>query len=161
MRQDLVETLVGRRCPGKAFAEQWDAEGLAADIRRVFLVELPVADWVKEEGIDAEALRQRVQDAVDLAMAEKMLAVGRDLMRGAEKSLLLGALDHEWKDHLLAMDHLRSGINLRSFGQRDPLNEYKVEALRMFEDMLDSVRVRAVASVAQFRVLQAPQGKAA
>src|SRR3546814_17950265 len=95
-------------------------------------------------------------------MAEKVANYGRDLMRMAERSLLLQLLDQQWKDHLLSLDHLRQGINLRAYAQKDPLNEYKREAFSLFEAMLASLRqvVTSVLSHLEIR-LQAPEEMAA
>ena len=107
---------------------------------RIFGINLPIADWAKEEGIADEAIRERVTDAVERKMAEKAVRIGPEVMRVAEKTLLLQILDQNWKEHLLALDHLRHGIGLRAYGQRDPLNEYKKEAFEMFEDLLTRLR---------------------
>lgn len=85
-------------------------------------------------------MRDRLVDAVDRRMAEKAANFGPEVLRMAEKSLLLQILDQSWKEHLLALDHLRHGIGLRAYGQRDPLNEYKREAFEMFEAMLARLR---------------------
>ena len=103
-------------------------------------LDLPVRDWAKEEGIADAEIRQRISDAAQRKMAEKAANYGPEIMRMAEKSLLLQILDQQWKEHLLHLDHLRQGINLRAYGQRDPLNEYKREAFGMFEDMLARLR---------------------
>ena len=103
-------------------------------------LDLPVADWAKEEGIADEEILERLIDLSDWRMAEKAANYGPEVMRLAEKSLLLQILDHSWKEHLLQLDHLRQGIGLRAYAQRDPLNEYKREAFEMFEEMLRRVR---------------------
>src|SRR5262249_25499786 len=96
--------------------------------------------------------------AVDRKMAEKTANIGPELMRMAEKSLLLQVLDQAWKDHLLQLDHLRQGINLRAYGQRDPLNEYKREAFELFEEMLRHLRqtVASILSQVEVRAQEAP-----
>ena len=98
------------------------------------------SEWAKEEGIADEEILERLIDTSDRKMAEKAANYGPELMRLAEKSLLLQILDHSWKEHLLQLDHLRQGIGLRAYAQRDPLNEYKREAFEMFEEMLRRVR---------------------
>ncbi len=140
MRHETVVNLVARAIPENAYAEQWDVDSLHAECARVLNLDLPVKDWAKEEGIADAEIRQRMAEAADRKMAEKAANYGPDIMRMAEKSLLLQILDQQWKEHLLHLDHLRQGINLRAYGQRDPLNEYKREAFGMFEDML--VRLR-------------------
>jgi preprotein translocase subunit SecA len=115
-------------------------DSLHEEALRVLGLDLPVAEWSKEEGITEEEMRHRILDAADRKMAEKAAAYGTDILRMAEKSLLLQILDQTWKDHLLTLDHLRQGINLRAYAQRDPLNEYKTEAFALFERMLNQLR---------------------
>jgi preprotein translocase subunit SecA len=140
MRDETIRLVVGRAMPETAYAEQWDIKGLHEEVLRVFGLDLPVADWAKEEGIADTEMRQRISDAVDRKMAEKAANFGPDVMRQIEKSLLLQILDQTWKDHLLVLDHLRQGIVLRAYGQKDPLNEYKREAFNLFERMLVAMR---------------------
>ena len=140
MRREVVEGLVAHHIPEKAYAEQWDAEGLAAAAAEVFGLDLPIAEWCAEEGIADEEIQKRISSAADRRMAEKAANYGPDVMRMVEKGLLLQLLDQTWKDHLLTLDHLRGGIVLRAYGQRDPLNEYKSEAFNLFETMLGELR---------------------
>jgi len=158
MRGETVEELVARAIPENSLAEQWDIQGLHAECLRLLALDLPLADWAKEEGIGGDEIRERISAAADRKMAEKSANYGLDLMRMAEKSLLLQLLDQTWKDHLLTLDHLRQGINLRAYGQRDPLNEYKREAFELFEAMLANLRqhVTSVLSHVELHVQPAP-----
>ncbi|HWK45164.1 MAG TPA: preprotein translocase subunit SecA [Stellaceae bacterium] len=140
MRHEVIQNLITRCIPPNSYAEQWDVETLQAETARILALDLPLAGWSKEEGIDAEAMLDRLTDAADRRMAEKAVNVGPAVMRMAERSLLLQLLDQAWKDHLLSLDHLRQGINLRAYAQRDPLNEYKREAFELFEEMLGGLR---------------------
>ncbi len=140
MRHEVIEDAVARCVPSDAMSEQWELEALYQDALRLLDLDLPVSEWAKEEGIADEEILERLIDASDRKMAEKAANYGAELMRVAEKSLLLQILDHSWKEHLLQLDHLRQGIGLRAYAQRDPLNEYKREAFEMFEDMLRRVR---------------------
>ncbi len=142
MREEVVATLIARRISERSFAEQWQSDELAEDVRRVLNLDLPVAEWAKEEEITAEDVQRRIQRAAETHLAAKASNVGPDLMRFIEKSLLLQVLDQAWKEHLLALDHLRQGIGLRAYGQRDPLNEYKSEAFTLFNAMLDELKER-------------------
>ena len=140
MRHAVIADMVARCIPEKAYPEQWDVHALHEEALRVIGLDLPVADWAKEEGIADQEISARVLEASDNTMAAKAAQYGPQIMRMAEKSLLLQLLDQTWKDHLLSLDHLRQGINLRAYGQRDPLNEYKREAFRLFEAMLARLR---------------------
>ena len=142
MRQHVIDDLVAQCIPEKAYPEQWSTGKLHEEVLRIFGLDLPVEDWAKEEGIaDAEIL-ERISTAAEKRMKDKTEAYGPEIMRDVEKSLLLQLLDQLWKDHLLALDHLRQGIGLRAYAQRDPLNEYKHEAFTMFEEMLTLLRER-------------------
>ena len=160
MRNDTIADMVARAIPENALSEQWDIAGAA---RRV-----PAARWRStcrspigptEEGIDRDTVEERIIAAADRKMAEKTANCGAELMRMAEKSLLLQFLDQIWKDHLLSLDHLRQGINLRAYAQRDPLNEYKREAFELFEGMLVDLReqVTSVLSHVELRVEAPPE----
>jgi preprotein translocase subunit SecA len=142
MRAEVIEQMVAARIPTRAFAEQWESTELAADLLRVLSLDLPIVEWAREEGIDESGILERVQKAADQHMAAKAANIGPDLMRYVEKNLLLQVLDQVWKEHLLALDHLRQGIGLRAYGQRDPLNEYKTEAFALFNGLLDELKER-------------------
>ena len=154
MRDEVINDLIVRYIPEKAFPEQWDTAGLHEEVLRLFGINLPVADWAKEEGIADEAIRERVTDAVERKMAEKAARIGPEVMRVAEKTLFLQILDQSWKEHLLALDHLRHGIQLRAYGQRDPLNEYKREAFDMFEAMMNRLREQVTQLLAHIEIRQ-------
>jgi preprotein translocase subunit SecA len=158
MRNETIAEMVARAVPENSLAEQWDVPGLHAECLRLLALDLPLAEWAKEEGIGGEEISERVSTAAERKMAEKSANYGPELMRMAEKSLLLQLLDQTWKDHLLSLDHLRQGINLRAYGQRDPLNEYKREAFELFEAMLANLRqhVTSVLSHVELRVQPAP-----
>jgi preprotein translocase subunit SecA len=140
MRHEVIENMVSRAIPPRTYPDSWNVDGLHEEALRVLGLDLPMAEWAKEEGIDEEQVCSRVLDAADRKMAEKAAAYGAEILRMAEKSLLLQILDQTWKDHLLTLDHLRQGINLRAYAQRDPLNEYKSEAFSLFERMLAQLR---------------------
>ena len=140
MRHEVVDAIVDDHIPEKAYPEQWDLDGMHDACRRLLGVDLPIKEWASEEGIADEEIRDRIAKEADVHVAAKLSNYGADMWRLAEKSLLLQILDQSWKDHLLTLDHLRQGIGLRAYGQRDPLNEYKAESFEMFENMLASLR---------------------
>ena len=152
MRHETVEEIVERCIPASAYSEEWQVDSLREECMRVFGLDLPVADWAAEEGIADQEIRERITDAIDRKMAEKAATFGPDLMRYAEKTLLLQLLDQNWKDHLLQLDHLRQGIHLRGYGQRDPLNEYKQEAFALFEALLEQLRTSVTEYLAHLQV---------
>src|SRR5215467_9207765 len=158
MRNDSVADAVARTIPENSLPEQWDVPALHAECLRLLALDLPLEEWAKEEGIGGDTVEERIVEAADRKMAEKTANYGPELMRMAEKSLLLQLLDQTWKDHLLSLDHLRQGINLRAYAQRDPLNEYKREAFELFEAMLANLRqhVTSVLSHVELRVQPQP-----
>src|ERR1700720_2932643 len=158
MRSETIEEMVAQAIPENSLSEQWDIAALHAECLRLLALDLPLAEWAKEEGISGDEVRERITAAADRKMAEKSANYGPDLMRMAEKSLLLQLLDQTWKDHLLSLDHLRQGINLRAYAQRDPLNEYKREAFELFEEMLVNLRqqVTSVLSHVELRMEPPP-----
>ena len=156
MRHQVIEDLVAQCIPEKAYAEQWDTDSLHEETLRVFGLDLPITDWAKEEGIADGEILERLSKAVEERMAAKTAAYGPEIMRDVEKSLLLQLLDQLWKDHLLSLDHLRQGIGLRAYAQRDPLNEYKREAFHLFDDMLNMLRERVTQVLAHVELEVAP-----
>ena len=140
MRYETITEMVETAIPKNSYAEQWDTAGLTERVRQVLGADAPVDDWAKEEGIAEPEIEERIRQASDRKMAEKAANFGPDLMRTAEKSLLLQILDQIWKEHLLQLDHLRQGISLRAYAQRDPLREYQSEAFELFHAMLANLR---------------------
>jgi len=152
MREEVVSELVERHIPDKSYAEQWDTEGLQKEAFRVFGLHVPAVEWAKEEGIGAAEILHRVRNGVLSEVDLKTRKIGEPNMRMMEKRVLLLTLDQLWKDHLLSMDHLRQGINLRAYAQKDPLNEFKREAFIMFDAMLSTLRELVCQRLAQFEM---------
>ncbi|HEX3886631.1 MAG TPA: preprotein translocase subunit SecA [Phenylobacterium sp.] len=139
MRRDTIEDFVTRFLPPKAYAEQWDIEGLDHHVQSFLGLELPLKEWAAEDGIANEEIEQRILKAAEARVAERDAQVG-DHMRTVEKSFVLQMIDLQWREHLMHLDHLRNVIGLRGYGQRDPLNEYKTEAFTLFETLLTDLR---------------------
>jgi preprotein translocase subunit SecA len=159
MRDQVLDTMVSTHMPEKALPDQWETGALHEESLRIFGLDLPVHDWAKEEGIADEEMRARIAKAVDQKLAEKAANWGPELMRMAEKSVLLQLLDQYWKDHLLQLDHLRQGIGLRAYAQKDPLNEYKSEAFELFEGMMARLRESVVGALSHLELrMEAPVG---
>jgi preprotein translocase subunit SecA len=168
MRQDVIDDMVVRNIPEKAYAEQWDTEKLKEDVRTHLNLDLPVDEWAAEEGIDEEVIRERLTEAADKAAAERAERFGPEIMTYVEKTVLLQTLDHLWREHLVNLDHLRSVIGFRGYAQRDPLNEYKSEAFELFQGMLANLRQAVTAQLMRVELVreaadapppQAPDGE--
>ncbi|QDO97276.1 preprotein translocase subunit SecA [Ferrovibrio terrae] len=152
MREEIASELVDRHIPERAYAEQWNSEGLQAEVHRLFALDLPIVEWAKEEGIADQQIRERLADAIERRMAEKAANFGPEVMRMVERSLLLQVLDQTWKEHLHHLDYLRQAIGLRAYAQKDPLNEYKREAFSLFEQMLVRVREQVTSILSRVEV---------
>ena len=139
-RHDVINDLVERYMPPKAYAEQWDIDGLDEKVRSTLGLELPLKEWAAEEGVSNEEFEERLLAASDARAEERLKLIGDDRMRGLEKQFLMQMIDMQWREHLVHLDHLRGVIGLRGYGQRDPLNEYKTEAFALFESLLYDLR---------------------
>ncbi|MDU8927869.1 preprotein translocase subunit SecA [Alisedimentitalea sp. MJ-SS2] len=152
MRNQVIDDLVDHHIPPKTYADQWDGEGLYAAAIENLGVDVPVIDWVHEEGVDDEEIIERLEKAADEAMAKKAVEFGPENLRSIEKQVLLQTIDAKWREHLLTLEHLRSVVSFRGYAQRDPLNEYKSEAFQLFESMLDGLRTDVTQLLGQLRM---------
>jgi preprotein translocase subunit SecA len=156
MRHQIVDDLVPRYIPPKAYPDQWDMDGLSTEIEEIYNLDVRLADWADEEGIADEEIITRLYDAVDRAAATRATEIGPDIMRQVEKSVLMQTLDQHWRDHLVTLEHLRQIVGLRGFGQRDPLSEFKLEAFSLFSDLLSALRQDVVRYIMRVQVETPP-----
>src|SRR6266511_646760 len=140
MRHHVIDDLVAASIPEKSYAEQWDVATLTEAMKGIFGLDLPLADWAAEEGIGETEFCERLIKAADERAANKAANFGPQVMRQIERAVLLQTLDNLWREHLVTLEHLRQVIGLRGYGQRDPLNEYKAEAVSLFEAMIANLR---------------------
>ncbi len=160
MRHQVIEDLVAEHVPARAYSEQWNIEGLADQVKLIFGAEPPLRDWADEEGVDDEAIGERLQDETDRLMAAKAAQYGSDTMRTVEKQVLLQVIDNNWREHLMTLDHLRSVVGFRGYAQRDPLNEYKTEAFQLFEGLLNRLRTEVTRMLAHVQIMTQEQQQA-
>jgi preprotein translocase subunit SecA len=149
MRHEVIETIVYQSIPDQSYHDEWDVERLSTDVKNYLGLTVPIDVWVKEDGIIEKEFISRLTELSDKYMAERAVNYGVDVFRQAEKTLLLQVLDQGWKDHLLMLDQMRQSIGLRAYAQKDPLNEYKRESFKLFEEMLDKLR-KTITSVLSF-----------
>ncbi|MCO5082409.1 MAG: preprotein translocase subunit SecA [Rhizobiaceae bacterium] len=154
MRHDVIEELVNKYIPETAYAEQWNAAGLKEDARNFLNLDIPVEDWVKEEGIAEEDIRERLIKLTDEAAQQRAERFGPDVMAYVERSILLQTLDHLWREHLVNLDHLRSVVGFRGYAQRDPLQEYKQEGFELFQTMLGNLRQAVTAQLMRVELVR-------
>ena len=144
IRADVVNEAIDSHIPPMSVEEQWDVPGLEKALEAEFAVPLPVQQWLEEDDkLHEEALRERIVHDVQAAYDEKSESVGPD-MRKIEKQIMLQVLDTLWKEHLSTMDHLRQGIHLRAYAQKNPKQEYKRESFALFEELLSSLKMEVV-----------------
>ncbi len=160
MRDQVIDDLVAEHIPAKAYADQWTAEALYAEVIRIFDLDLPIIAWAEEEGVDDEVFRERLVSEADKAMAKKVAQYGPDAMRQVEKQVLLQTIDQNWRDHLLTLEHLRSVVGFRGYAQRDPLNEYKTEGFTLFENLLNRLRIDVTRQLAHIKLMTEEEQRA-
>ncbi len=156
MRHQTLEDMVQKHIPPKAYADAWDVEGLDKEFQEVFGFQQPIKEWAQEDGIADEEILERLSAEADRVYEAKTQEASADLMRNIEKSFLLRAIDMNWREHLQGLDAMRSMIGLRSYAQRNPLNEYKTEAFTMFERMMDGLRSEVTNRLMLVRFERAP-----
>ncbi len=153
MRHQVIDDIVDEHVPAKTYADQWDGDGLKAAANETLAIDPPVHDWIEEDGVDDQVIRERLYEQSDAFMAAKAAQFGPENMRQIEKQVLLQSIDAKWREHLLTLEHLRSVVGFRGYAQRDPLNEYKTESFQLFESMLDSLRAEVTQKLSQIRPL--------
>ncbi|MDX1529093.1 MAG: preprotein translocase subunit SecA, partial [Gammaproteobacteria bacterium] len=153
IRADVVNEVVDGFIPPQSLDEQWDVPGLEEALDREFGLRLPVAKWLdQEDDLHEEPLRERILQKLTDAYKQKELQAGSEVMRHFEKAMMLNILDGSWKEHLASMDHLRQGIHLRGYAQKNPKQEYKREAFEMFQSMTERVKYDLIGLLSKIQV---------
>ncbi|MEP1554572.1 SEC-C metal-binding domain-containing protein, partial [Paraglaciecola sp.] len=148
-----VGGIIDQYIPPQSLEEMWEVEGLEERFKGDFLLDLPVKTWLEEDDkLYEEKLRERIIDEVASAYKAKEDIVGPEVLRQFEKNVMLQNLDSSWKEHLAAMDHLRQGIHLRGYAQKNPKQEYKKESFELFTEMLESLKVEVVTILSKVQV---------
>jgi preprotein translocase subunit SecA len=147
-----METLVRRYVPAESVEEQWDLPGLEAALAGELQIHVAAQEWLKDADVNDDTIRDRIVEAAVAAWQEREASAGAEVMRSFERSLVLQTLDHHWRDHLANLDHLRQGIHLRGYAQKNPKQEYKREAFELFSEMLDRVKQDVVKVVLTVQV---------
>ncbi len=136
MIEDFVEKIIFETIPPKKYNNEWNADLLKNKCLEIFNLDLPITDWFEEEGVDEIEIKKRLYEQVNQKYNEKKFKYSADLLKFAEKRVMLFQIDKDWRDHLAAMDTLRSSVNLRAMGGKDPFYEYKRESFDYFDEML-------------------------
>nr|VVV03077.1 Protein translocase subunit SecA [Aliivibrio wodanis] len=154
-RQDVLEGLFGQYIPAQSLEEMWDVEGLTTRLRTDFDVEIPIQEWLdSDDKLHEDNLREKIIETAIQVYKDKEESVGESVLRNFEKAVMLQTLDGLWKEHLAAMDHLRQGIHLRGYAQKNPKQEYKRESFELFEGLLDTLKFDVVSILSKVRVQQ-------
>ncbi|MGQ0444093.1 MAG: preprotein translocase subunit SecA [Beijerinckiaceae bacterium] len=156
MRHGVVDDLIAKHVPRDAYPETWDVEGLNKSVHGAFNISLPMSDWAKEEGITEDEMHERLRKAADEAYTARVDRNGAEVTRYVEKQIVLQALDHLWREHLVTLDHLRQVVGWRGMAQRDPLNEYKSEAFELFGELITHLREMTTAQLNRVEVALEP-----
>ncbi|MEQ1439903.1 preprotein translocase subunit SecA [Fontimonas sp. SYSU GA230001] len=153
IRPDVVNAVIDAYIPPQSIEEQWNIDGLQDSLKRDFLLELPIRQWLdSEKDLNEKGLRERLVAAVADAYAQKKAQIGAPVLEHFEKAIMLQVLDNLWREHLASMDYLRQGIHLRGYAQKDPKQEYKREAFTMFNDMLARYKHEVISLLARVRI---------
>ena len=153
IREDVVDQLVNDLIPPQSMPEQWDVPGLETQLQSELGIDLPIQQWLDDDSkLYEESLRARILDAVIADYEAKEELAGAEPMRKFEKQVFLQVLDTLWKEHLSNMDHLRRGIHLRGYAQKNPKQEYKREAFNLFETMLDTMKRDVIRVISRVKV---------
>ena len=153
IRHDVVNGIIDAFIPPQSMDEQWDIPGLEKAIEAEFGLKLPIEKWLEEDhSLHEETLRAKIEDSMIENYKEKEAQAGAEVMRHFEKAVMLKVLDDQWKDHLSSMDHLRQGIHLRGYAQKNPKQEYKREAFELFTQMLDGIKTEVINVVSRVQV---------
>ena len=153
IREEVLDTTFAEHVPPQSLPEQWDVEGLEVELKENFNLEVPITEWFEQEpNLDAEGLRQRLQEQHAALYAAKREAIGDEMMKRFEKQVMLQILDTRWKEHLQSMDHLRRGIHLRGYAQKNPKQEYKREAFGLFQSLLANIKSDVVRVLSHVQV---------
>ena len=152
IRHDVVNEAISEHIPPMSLEEQWDVPGLERKLEVEFAASLPVQQWLDEdESLHEEALRDKITDAVAAAYKAKCDDIGPD-MRKIEKQIMLQVLDTLWKEHLATMDHLRQGIHLRAYAQKNPKQEYKRESFELFQELLENLKFEVIRFLSHLQI---------
>ncbi|MDH5407873.1 MAG: preprotein translocase subunit SecA [Gammaproteobacteria bacterium] len=153
IREDVVHDLIDGFVPPQSIEEQWDIPGLEDTLEGELGHKMPIREWLeKDDQLHEESLRDRILDEIDKTYKHKESEVGSEVMRQLEKQVMLQVLDTQWKDHLATMDHLRQGIHLRGYAQKNPKQEYKRESFDLFTEMLERIKHEVVGILSRVQV---------
>ncbi len=153
IREDVVDNIINEYIPPQSLEEMWDTAGLSERIRNDFMMDMPIQQWLDDDDkLHEENLRDKILELIVTEYKAKEEKVSPDVIRQFEKAIMLQNLDQHWKEHLAAMDHLRQGIHLRSYAQKNPKQEYKRESFELFTEMLEMLKIDVIGILSKVQV---------
>jgi preprotein translocase subunit SecA len=153
IRDDVINGVIDQHIPPQSLEELWTISSLEEQLKGEYTIDLPIAKWLAdEEKLHEETLRERILEKVAAAYKDKEALVGADVLRQFEKAVMLQSLDSHWKEHLAAMDHLRQGIHLRGYAQKNPKQEYKRESFELFSEMLENLKYDVISILSKVQI---------
>ncbi|MGR5443828.1 preprotein translocase subunit SecA [Vibrio jasicida] len=154
-REDVITAIIDEYIPPQSLEDMWDIEGLQERLKADFDLDAPIKEWLEQDDkLYEEALREKIVNLAVEVYKQKEEVVGAQVLRNFEKSVMLQTLDTLWKEHLAAMDHLRQGIHLRGYAQKNPKQEYKRESFELFEGLLEALKTDVITVLSRVRVQQ-------
>jgi preprotein translocase subunit SecA len=153
IRGDVINSVIDQHIPQQSLAEMWDVKGLEDRLKGEFMAPFPLEQWLEEDSkLHEESLREKIVTEFEQAYTDKEEMVGPEVLRQFEKAVMLQTLDSLWKEHLAAMDHLRQGIHLRGYAQKNPKQEYKRESFQLFGEMLDNLKYDVIGILSKVQI---------
>jgi preprotein translocase subunit SecA len=153
IRGDVVNGMIDQHIPPQSLEEMWDVSGLEERVKGDLAIDMPIEQWLKEDTkLHEETLREKIVASVEEQYSTKEEMVGADVLRQFEKAVMLQSLDSHWKEHLAAMDHLRQGIHLRGYAQKNPKQEFKRESFELFSELLDNLKYDVVGILSKVQI---------
>ena len=153
MRTDVLNSIVGEYVQAGSMAEQWDVAGLERALAAEFQLQLPLQEWLEQDSkLDEDGLRERIVTEANARYQDKVTQVGEPVIRHFERAIMLQNVDSHWREHLAALDHLRQGIHLRGYAQKNPKQEYKREAFELFSALLEAIKREVTQTTATVQI---------
>ncbi|MEO6147873.1 MAG: preprotein translocase subunit SecA, partial [Sulfuriferula sp.] len=153
MRADVLNSIVGEYIQSGSMAEQWDVAGLERVLAAEFQLQLPLQEWLEQDSkLDEDSLRERIVSEANALYQDKTIQVGESVIRHFERAIMLQNVDSHWREHLAALDHLRQGIHLRGYAQKNPKQEYKREAFELFSALLEAIKREVTQTTATVQI---------
>jgi len=153
MFEEIVSNIISEFMPEKTYIDQWNHQEIEKKCIYIFNLNLPIKEWINEEGIANEEIKLRILDQIKQKYEQKNNQYSPEMMRIAEKRIMLNQIDRDWRDHLQRIDNLKSSVGLRAMGGKDPFNEFKREAFNYFDEMLSNQNEQVIRTLFNIEII--------